>query len=438
MDSSNAKSQQDDLIAARRYLRKLQVKGALNKGAFTLNQPDKTELTIQALRLQRQLIQTDDPAVVKRGVFMFDPTKERERIMLAEVLIRRVDPGPFEDPNFLALLAYQAASVESVLLGLLREKAQERLSKFLLGTVHSAIVEASARTLSKHGFTIVALNSGLVDFIYQAAKAVIEASNPARPASGNSAVVATVDLKIISDGLSKNSAPIDRVWKTLEAYFFKGYPRAHWNESVKEEFQPPLDILISMAERSVIAHEYGHNLAMDFSWAPRPVNDQDIVGNRASGPQNPRWAIEFFADTQGTILTVLSAANLDGLPPELSLSGVIFAFACLDILEKTLTVLRTGDVSEVTESNTHPPWRTRGEATIVAFRRFFDVEYHEGGAFDLNLVLRKETPLVHSFSSERSEATFLYANVLLKIWDSVKDILVQQFLEKRPLHPMWR
>jgi hypothetical protein len=436
-DSSNAKSQQNNLIIARRYLRELQMTNAPNEGIFTFDQADNMEQTIQALRLQRQFTKTDDPAVVRRGIFKFDREKETKRISRAEELIRRVDPGPFEDPTFLALLAYQAASVELVLLDLLvQKKAQERLSKILLGTVHRAKVDASAYILTKRGYTIIALNSGLVDFIYQAAKAVIEALNPARPANGGSAVAHTTDLGVISDGLRTNAAPIDRVWKILESYFFKGYPRVYWNETVNEEHGPPLSILISMAERWVIAHEYGHNLA-DYL-TTRAVNDQDIAGKRGAGLQNPHWTEEFLADTLATINTVQSAAYLDGLPPESSLSGGSFALACADILEKSLAILRTGDVSKVEKSKTHPPCRTRAEANIAAFNRYFDVEYTGTRTSDLSFRSEQEMPNLHPFSSERSQVALLPANVLLKIWNGIKDILMNQFLQKRPLHPMWR
>jgi hypothetical protein len=66
-----------------------------------------------------------------RGIFKFDRRQEEERLRLAEELIRRVDPGPYEDPNYLALLAFQAASIEMCLRSLSGERTNEPWSRFL-------------------------------------------------------------------------------------------------------------------------------------------------------------------------------------------------------------------------------------------------------------------------------------------------------------------
>lgn len=417
-DSSNAGPQQDNLDAARRCLREKQEEAALKSGVRWLKNTDNKERTLQALSWRRQFTKTNDPAVVKRGVFKFDRKQEEERINLAEELVRRVEPGPFESPNYLALLAYQAASVELVLSGLIEKK--ERLSKVLLGTIYRPDVNAGAYKQDTYGYTIVAVNSGLVELIYQAAKAVTEALNPVHAANGRSGVVWKKDLEEISAGLSNNSAPINRVWKTLEAYFFYGKPRAYWKETVKEEYQWPLGILISMAERFAIAHEYGHGLRIEQSGS----------GNQYSKTKEEYWDEEYGADAIATIATALSAQILDAYSPEFPLSGGLFCLSCIDILRKTLVVLRNGTVPEDTGSDTHPPNKKRQEQIIEVFR------HYEGGTLDVGLVAPRKTPDGSSFSSDRSEAAFLNADVLQMIWEYVKEILLRQ-PKDRHLHPMW-
>jgi hypothetical protein len=437
MNPDIADSPQESLSTARRFLKSLQVIPSSGDGAFMYHGPDKTEATLQALHFQRQFVQTDDPKVVRRGVFKFNAVMEKERIALAEDLVRRTEPGSFEDPNYMALLAYQAASLEWFFLKYGKREYQDERSKVLLGTIHSADINAYAN-LSKSGYTIIVLNSGLVDFIYQAAKAVIESQNPVVSPNGGSAVMATTNLDEIYAGLKKNRAPINRVWKTLEAYFFNGYPRAFSNETVKEEHQPALSTLIAMAERWVIAHEYGHSLFWDLGLMQRMADDMDSADNNRPRPQNTSRAEEFFSDNNATIVNVWSASILDDFSPEFPLSGGIFALACLDILEKARMVLTAGEVSEDRVPSTHPPNLTRAQNIVNTFRQFFDVEYIKGRVSNLYFTLRREPPEYHAFSGERSQRVFLYAKVLFKIWEDVKEILKRQFLEKRPLHPMWQ
>ena len=72
------------------------------------------------------------------------------------------------------MLAYQAASLELAV----DDVAPDRFLRFLLGTAHTAEVNAFCRRLGAGDYTVVVVNSGLVDFIYQSAKVVIEAFAP--------------------------------------------------------------------------------------------------------------------------------------------------------------------------------------------------------------------------------------------------------------------
>jgi hypothetical protein len=179
-----------------------------------------------------------------------------------------------------------------------------------------------------------------------------------------------------------------------------------------------------MAERWTLAHEYGHGLALglDFSKAPG----------------NSSWAEEFVADNSAAILTVLSAAQLDALPPEFALSGGNFTLACLDVIRRAYSVVTTGREDADLGSETHPPYKARAEQNIAVFGKVFDVKYKEGGAgFDLAYDLRKDAP-EHSVGSEFRDRVYALSNVLFEIWPAVKQRLGQQFIGKRPLHKMWR
>lgn len=408
------------LAEARRFLREEQARAATGAPGFPYaNLESVTEQSLSLLRAQRRFVPTSDVNMVRRGVFRFDRGSEEERIRRSEELVRRVEPGPFEDPGYFAFLAYEATSIEMAL-----PKLKERFSRFLLGTIHEASVNAFSERFDSTGYTVVLLHSGFIDLIYQSAKAVVEALHPVRTSDSSSFVHATMDLEKIRAELKANDAPVNRVYRTLESYFFKGYPRAFSNETLLEEHVPMLEVLVYMAERWTVAHEYGHGLALglDFSKAPGSSS----------------WAEEFFADNSAAILTVLSAESLDALPPEFALSGGNFTLACLDILRRAYSVVTTGREGGDSGTETHPPYKLRAEQNIAVFRQFFNVQYREGGAgFDLDFINRKEAPAEHSFGSEHRDRVYANSNVLFEIWPAVKERLEQQFKAKRPLHKIW-
>jgi hypothetical protein len=244
------KSGPDDsrLQAARERLRQHQKSSWVAKlGPLPPTEEGKLDRTLRVLRYRWQVAQTPDPDTVMRGFFKFDRRQEEERLRLAEELIRRVDPGPYEDPNYLALLAFQAASIEMCLRSLSGERTNEPWSRFLLGTVHSADVNAFAQVLKAEQHVLVVIYSAFVEFVYQASKALTAAQNPARSSKSNASVVSNSATAAIEEYLLTNPEPVQRLYKTLEAYFFNGYPRAFANETVKEEHHPGLNVMVGLA-----------------------------------------------------------------------------------------------------------------------------------------------------------------------------------------------
>jgi hypothetical protein len=363
---------------------------------------------------------------LRRGPFSYDLESERDRIALGEKIIRRVQPGPYEDPNYFALLTYQAASVEATFADVL----PKAFDNYMLGTVHAAEVNAFSQRSSARNYVIVVLNSGLVDFAYQAAKVVVEATEPKRTNEKERGLVkASADPGEIAAHLENNSGPMDRLYRTFEAYFFAGYPRATTFEVAPPDLHgPPLSILVGMAERFVIAHEYGHGIAPPMGDAPPEVNQ--------------RRAEEYSADSFATLWTVQSAAKLDGLQPEFPLAGGIFVLACLDLRRRALSLLLTGDEHWMAaETETHPAPRDRAAEIVSNFRRCFDVKYSDDG-FDLWLKAPthqfERPPAEHGLTSERADRCFLQSRILHMVWNRMKHRLVDDRQKGRPLHKMWQ
>jgi hypothetical protein len=414
-----------ELSHARQVLRDYQELMGIKHGLVARGDlPSGVDLAVKALRCQRRFEPTDKPNRVTRGIFSFDLEQEERRLLLAEQLIRRVNPGPYEDLNYLALLSYQAASLDIAFRTLAGGRGDERWSKLLLGTAHAGDVNAFAYVEESDGYVVILMHSALVDFIYQAAKVLTSAQNPRR--SGARIVTSFPSTDDIKTALQTNREPVERLYRTLEAYLFEGYPRAFWNETVKDEEGPNLSVLIGLAERWTIAHEFGHKLAKGHDWDHPP-----------SG--KPNWREEFFADQNATILTVVSTGLLDGLPPEYSLASANFSLACLDLLRRAVSIVRDGKDSEDIGGDTHPPYRARTEQVVETFHKFFDATYDASCRLqDLRLALQRDRkPVVSKRTRKQIGHAFDFANGLFEIWQPVKRRLLRDHATRRPLHSMW-
>jgi hypothetical protein len=414
-----------DLLQARQLLREMQAPHLIPAGADRPVRPQST-LAATLAQLEKYLAfePSPRPGCIRRGGFTYDRKLEQRRIALARGLLRRTDPGPFEDPVYLAMLAYQAASLDMAFpkrIGI--KKTDPGFSRFLLGTIHSAVLNAWCQRFRSHRYTVVALHSALIEFAYQAAKAVVAAPKPAPTADGRRVTVNT-DKEHLAAQLAADPEPIDRLYRTLEAYFFNGYPRAYANETVPAEQQLPLALLIGMTERWIIGHEFGHGFAAGIRW---------------EGAPNASQAEEFFADDQATIHTVQSAETLDGVEPTFALAGGAFALASLELFRRAHHTVLIGTVLPDDGKGTHPSNQARTDHLFDTFERYFEVGTDETQP-RLAFVIRAEDwkPTATDAGRQRRERACYWPDVLFTLWDHVEPRLLRDFENKRPLHPMWR
>ena len=299
---------------------------------------------------------------------------------------------------------------------------------FLLGTIAAPDVNAFASVDIKHGYTIIALHSALVDFIYQTAKSVVAATHPYRSTDGKVLVKADFSDAGIRAGLEADPTPAIRLYKSLHAYYYLGYPRAFVDEEVREEESLSLAWLVGLAERFVIAHEYGHKFAEQRGW-------------KAEAAPNPFWEKEKFSDSFAMFSTVLSGHHIDHVAPAASLSAGVFSLACLEILREALCILKKGKIDPDQGDPKHPPTRTRANAILSEFHKEFYIEYLTPDFSDYNLEIRlvtgNTTDASESARTNISSGAFAYAKTLFIIWDGVKELLLRDHAEGRPLHPMW-
>jgi len=301
-------------------------------------------------REQESVIEGD---TVHSWRYRYPAQLERKRWARTRDIIHRVAPGADEDPTYLEMVARQAASVEMMLRGEHTDTPDAQLSaildRVLIGTVPTLRADAVARRFGAHFFVL--LTAGLIDFVYQAARAVVFSWKP-MPAGGGAAFVFRNTSDDVDQILAADAQPVRLLRDTLEAFLFNGRPRAEGFAPPPEHYQAPLDILTTANERFVLAHEYAHALH----------DALDIVPADGSATSE-----EFAADLLAFRLVVDSGDLLDRLPPNFSSQGAYFVLTVLDVLRQALDITRYGAIRDDRGFTGHPPIAARLAALREAY-----------------------------------------------------------------------
>ena len=292
-----------------------------------------------------------DPTIVD-GNWRYDSVRERERQALTREIIERVDPGPYEDPRFMAMLARQAASVELAVrdsdIG--TPAMAEALARILIGTTGEPRSEAYSESVAAG--VVVAVSAGMMEFLYQSAKAVALAWPPTNPAAGYAQGVSVLPERIEA-ALASDPYPIELLRDTLTTWLYEGRPRAIHSRLPPAEVHAPITLLINGAERFILAHEYGHAL-IDHLHVLAP--DTAVPGDCSEA-----WRREFAADAFAVRAVVASSRALDRLPANLGLLGAMLAMKACEIFDDAFLIsAATGDRPKAPAvSVSHPPFAER-------------------------------------------------------------------------------
>lgn len=258
---------------------------------------------------------------VRRGPFTYDAQIETLRTAQGRALVERSQPGPFEHPRYLALLARQAGSIELAETALNRVP-DELFRRIILGCAPDPDIDSRTRALEADRAAVVIANTGLVDFVFRSAKPVIRAT---QPEVKGGRVSSTRDLarieKFLEATKDDSNGPV-RQFQLLIAQHLYGNV-SEGGDPAKAVEHPPLGVLTSIAERFVLAHEYGHCFVRPDQWDPNilPPHIKEVY-------RDPKFA-EGAIDSRATITTIWSAAEHDGFEPLPALAAVLFSPAML-------------------------------------------------------------------------------------------------------------
>lgn len=352
-----------------------------------------------AERRERKAVPHGD--MVFSAPYRYPASTERLRWARTRDILQRTSPGPDEDGVYLEMIARQAASIEIILrqehTAAPSLRYQQICDRVLLGTMPQLDLSAAAR---RHGDCFfVQISAGLIEFAYQAAKAVVLSWKPVAAAAG-SGYGFKCEPADVQEVLASDPRPLTLLRMTLENYLFNGLPRAVGYALPPLNYQAPLSLLTASNERFVVAHEYCHTLH----------DALDIVhgGNAMHGE-------EFAADVLAFHLIAESGHVLDLLPPNLSTQGAYFVLTVLDVLHQALDRVRFGAARGDLPFAGHPPVSQR----LQVLRECY---------------LQTVTP---EDNDDSIRAALFPANTLSLLWERLLDDGVVPAWHGRTLNRLW-
>lgn len=338
---------------------------------------------------------------LRQGAFKYPESTERLRWSRTREILERIKPGPHEDADYIAMLAHQAAAIELCIAQWPRftEHNSDLLTRIIIGTTVAPRSQGSTSLVA--GCSVIEMSAGMIDLLYQSAKAIVLSWKRTDP-KGKAAVGFSDRREDTEEVLDGNPYSTDLLCDTLATWLYEGRSRASYSEAPPDEYHPPLKLILSGAERFVLAHEYGHAV-MDL------LAPQDVPATN--------WERELRADDFATMVVAQSSDQLDLLPPAIALRGAVVAMRAHDVLDAALQIACHGHETGSTSSSTHPSFETR----LAALERFF-VE-----ASDDAKMAREQLPDLR-----------VPAVTLGQLWDRIAPLLRAQHRAGRRLHAIWK
>ena len=336
------------------------------------------------------------------GTFRYPAASERVRWAKTREILERTAPGPYEDGNYIAMLAHQAAAIELSVSQWSRyeARAEDLLGRVIIGTTVEP--RSQGMTTAVAGCSVIEMSAGMVDLLYQSAKAIVLAWKRNDPGTEGRLSFSTrpEDTDALLD---RDPYATELLFDTLAAWLYDGRHRASYSTVPAPEYRAPLKLLINGAERFVLAHEYGHAL-------------MDQLASEA-GEQLTSWEREVRADTFASVAVMQSSRELDLLPPDMALQGAVVAMQAHDLLAAAVQTARFGREIGSQSSPTHPSFDTRLKALESVFLQSSGDD---------------------ATSREHLPAMLFPARTLDQLKHRITPLLRAQHRARRTMHPIWR
>lgn len=268
----------------------------------------------------------------------------------------------YENVGWLSLLNDITEEFEAI-FKVLKLKAPEH---YLFGTLPINQVNGMAMAIPENPCKLIIIETGLFGFANLMCKVVASSFVFEKDERGMSSF--SMDINQCRQQIEDNPLIPERFFDVLTAYVVLGKPHFAKQYFLEQRYDGLSTLLRQGFEYFVIAHEFGHLIAGHLD--TKEKKDYNIAGNTTEEIVT-NWNQEFEADLIGTNI-LINVMRRRGFDMSLSYWGIEVFFGCLDVVEKTLSVLRTGATGEQSLSETHPPTLMRRQRIREAMTKSFD------------------------------------------------------------------
>jgi hypothetical protein len=275
---------------------------------------------------------------------------------------QRNKPTKFENADWHYLLRDIVKEFEEV-FHILDYKPPEY---YLFGTLPTNRVNGMAMAIPDNPYKLIILETGLFGFANLMCKVI--ASAFIFKDSENGMLTISTDINDCKNKIDTDPIIIERLLDVLSAYVILGNPHYAKQYFVDEKYESLSSIMRNGFEYFVFAHEFGHLIAGHLD-----INNQtkyEIAGNETNTIVT-NWQQEFEADFIGANI-LINVMGKQGYDISLSYWGIEIFFGCIDMVEKTLSILETGTVDLKNLSETHPPTLVRRTRIREIISRSFE------------------------------------------------------------------
>lgn len=277
----------------------------------------------------------------------FDGMKEFEEELNE---IRKVLPTKYENPMLYYMLVSLTKEVEKII----EENKIRFEQKLLFGTLGTGRVNGMAISIPSSSYYLILLEDGLFGFANLLCKAVALVFSIV--SDNSDSIRFSLELDSCLKKIENSQRLVNRFQDVIFSYLVKGDPHFAEPYLPDKNFNGLISNLRDSMELFIVSHEYGHIIQghlANSSLSRSTLDDTDvdeIIFN---------WKQEFEADIIG-IQLLIAVMMKRGYDLTLSFWGADLFFGCVEVVEKSVSILKTGNI-EVQLSGSHPPTALRRE-----------------------------------------------------------------------------
>ncbi|MCO7513808.1 hypothetical protein NJF44_09110 [Pseudomonas guariconensis] len=281
-----------------------------------------------------------------------------------EMALQELRGGPdtaistYQDPAWYSLLVRMTKEIEEVLSG----QNMKLDPAPLFGTLPTGRVNGMALKAPGLDHVIILIEDGLFGFANLAAKAVSRTF----PFKGDSEgrLMFSVDPADWQQELAARPELPEKFLEVLLAYIVGGHPHLATSYLPEPNYDGIASALRDALELFVLGHEYGHLVSGHLNG---DETKRAVIAGEDIDEITTNWNEEFEADVRG-LEFMLAVMGKRGFDLSLSFWGAEFFFGCIEIVERAVSVIRTGE-ADIPLSTTHPPTEMRRQMLHLVLER---------------------------------------------------------------------